>query len=78
MSFLVRKELVTINSVNEIRNEMLLVRLKDREVINKIKISEGEIDNFLYNQEQSSENSRRIPTFPHYDKNSRSSQPGKN
>ena len=42
---------------NEIRNEMLLVRLKDREVINRIKISEGEIDNFLYNQEQSSENS---------------------
>ena len=41
----------------EIRNEMLLVRLKDREVINRIKISEGEIDNFLYNQEQSSENS---------------------
>ena len=41
----------------EIRNEMLLVRLKDREVINRIKISEGEIDNFLYNQEQSSGNS---------------------
>ena len=41
----------------EIRNEMLLVRLKEREVINRIKISEGEIDNFLYNQEQSSENS---------------------
>jgi len=40
----------------EIRNEMLLVRLKDREVINKIKISEGEIDNFLYNQQQSSGN----------------------
>jgi len=38
----------------EIRNEMLLVRLKDREVINKIKISEGEVDNFLYNQQQSS------------------------
>jgi len=40
----------------EIRNEMLLVRLKDREVINRIKITEGEIDNFLYNQEQSAEN----------------------
>ena len=41
----------------EIRNEMLLVRLKDRQVISRIKISEGEIDNFLYNQEQSAENS---------------------
>jgi len=41
----------------EIRNEMLLVRLKDRQVINKIKISNSEIDNFLYNQEQSAENS---------------------
>jgi len=40
----------------EIRNEMLLVRLKEREVINKIIISEGEIDNFLYNQEHSSGN----------------------
>ena len=40
----------------EIRNEMLLVRLKDRQVINKIKISDSDIDNFLYNQEQSSEN----------------------
>ena len=40
----------------EIRNEMLLVRLKDREVINKIKITEGEIDNFLQNQQQSSGN----------------------
>jgi peptidyl-prolyl cis-trans isomerase SurA len=41
----------------EIRNEMLLVRLKDRQVINKIKISNSEIDNYLYNQEQSVENS---------------------
>ena len=41
----------------EIRNEMLLVRLKDRQVINKIKISDSDIDNFLYNQEQSAENS---------------------
>jgi peptidyl-prolyl cis-trans isomerase SurA len=40
----------------EIRNEMLLVRLKDREVINRIKISEGEIDNFLHNQTHSSGN----------------------
>ena len=41
----------------EIRNEMLLVRLKDRQVISKIKISDSDIDNFLYNQEQSAENS---------------------
>ena len=41
----------------EIRNEMLLVRLKDRQVINKIKISESDVDNFLYNQKQSAENS---------------------
>jgi len=40
----------------EIRNEMLLVRLKEREVIKRIKISEGEVDNFLYNQEHSSGN----------------------
>lgn len=38
----------------EIRKEMLLVRLKDREVIKKIKISEGEVDNFLHTQENSS------------------------
>jgi len=38
----------------EIRKEMLLVRLKDREVIKKIKVSEGEVDNFLYTQENSS------------------------
>ena len=31
----------------EIRNEMLLVRLKDREVIKRIKVSEGEVDNFF-------------------------------
>jgi len=40
----------------EIRNEMILVRLKDREVIKRIKVSEGEVDNFLYNQEHSSGN----------------------
>jgi peptidyl-prolyl cis-trans isomerase SurA len=39
---------------DEIRKEMLLVRLKDREVIKKIKISEGEVDNFLHTQENSS------------------------
>ena len=38
----------------EIQKEMLLVRLKDREVIKKIKISEGEVDNFLHTQENSS------------------------
>ena len=40
----------------EIKNEMLLVRLKDREVIKRIKVSEGEIDNFLHNQAHSSGN----------------------
>jgi peptidyl-prolyl cis-trans isomerase SurA len=39
---------------DEIQKEMLLVRLKDREVIKKIKISEGEVDNFLHTQENSS------------------------
>ena len=39
---------------DEIRNEMLLVRLKNREVIKKIKVSEGEVDNFLHTQENSS------------------------
>jgi len=33
---------------------MLLVRLKDREVIKNIKISEGEVDNFLHTQKNSS------------------------
>jgi len=40
----------------EIRKEMILVRLKDREVIKKIKVSEGEVVNFLYNQAHSSGN----------------------
>jgi peptidyl-prolyl cis-trans isomerase SurA len=39
----------------EIRKEMLLIRLKDREVITKITVSEGEIDNFLHTQEHSSD-----------------------
>ena len=38
----------------EIRKEMLLLRLKEREVISKIKVSEGEVDNFLYTQANSS------------------------
>lgn len=39
----------------EIRKEMLLIRLKEREVIKKIKVSEGEIDNFLHTKENSSD-----------------------
>jgi len=34
----------------EIRNEMTIVRLREREVDSKLVISEGEIDNFLANQ----------------------------
>ena len=39
----------------EIRKEMLLIRLKEREVVKKIKVSEGEIDNFLHTKEHSSD-----------------------
>ena len=39
----------------EIRKEMLLIRLKEREVIKKIKVSEGEIDNFLHTKEHSAD-----------------------
>lgn len=41
----------------EIRKEMLLLRLKEREVIQKIKVSEGEVDNFLYTQANLSDSS---------------------
>lgn len=41
----------------EIRKEMLLLRLKEREVIKKIKVSEGEVDNFLYTQANLSDSS---------------------
>jgi peptidyl-prolyl cis-trans isomerase SurA len=34
----------------EIRNEMIAVRLREREVDSKLVISEGEIDNYLANQ----------------------------
>jgi peptidyl-prolyl cis-trans isomerase SurA len=34
----------------EIRNEIILTRLREREVDNKIVVSDGEIDNFLSNQ----------------------------
>tara|TARA_Y100001936_G_scaffold254008_1_gene323450 strand:+ start:10240 stop:11562 length:1323 start_codon:yes stop_codon:yes gene_type:complete len=39
----------------EIRNEMLLVRLKEREVSKRIKVTEREIDDFLTNEKNSSE-----------------------
>lgn len=38
---------------DEIRNELILMRLKEREVDNRITVSEGEVDNFLHGQETS-------------------------
>lgn len=37
----------------EIQNELLISRLKDREVSNRVNVTEGEIDNFLRTQETS-------------------------
>ena len=39
---------------DEIRNEVLMARLKEREVNSRINVTEGEIDNFLRTQETSS------------------------
>lgn len=41
---------------DEIRDEIILVRLKEREVSNRVSVSEGEVDNFLETQEISSGN----------------------
>lgn len=38
----------------EIRNEILMVRLKEREIKSRVNVTEGEIDNFLRTQETSS------------------------
>ena len=38
---------------NEIRDEIILVRLKEREVTNRVSVTEGEVDNFLHTQESS-------------------------
>ena len=38
---------------DEIRDEIILVRLKEREVNNRVNVSEGEVDNFLHGQEAS-------------------------
>ena len=38
---------------DEIRDEMILVRLKEREVTNRVSVTEGEVDNFLHTQESS-------------------------
>lgn len=38
---------------DEIRDEIILVRLKEREVNNRISVTEGEVDNFLHTQENS-------------------------
>ncbi|MDN5753747.1 MAG: peptidylprolyl isomerase, partial [Nitrosospira sp.] len=40
---------------DEIRDEIILVRLKEREVSNRINVTEGEVDNFLQAKENSSE-----------------------
>ncbi len=40
---------------DEIRDEIILVRLKEREVNNRINVTEGEVDNFLHAQETSSD-----------------------
>jgi peptidyl-prolyl cis-trans isomerase SurA len=42
---------------NEIRDEIILVRLKEREVNNRISVTEGEVDNFLHTQENSADSS---------------------
>ena len=39
---------------DEIRDEIILVRLKEREVTNRVSVTEGEVDNFLHTQESSS------------------------
>src|SRR4051794_17031075 len=39
---------------DEIRDEIILVRLKEREVNNRVNVTEGEVDNFLHSQEGSS------------------------
>ncbi|HKW38196.1 MAG TPA: peptidylprolyl isomerase [Burkholderiales bacterium] len=39
----------------ELRNEILLSRLRDREVTSKLTVSEGEIDNFLEDQKEKKE-----------------------
>ncbi|PTR15725.1 MULTISPECIES: peptidylprolyl isomerase [unclassified Nitrosospira] len=38
---------------DEIRDEIILVRLKEREVTNRVSVTEGEVDNFLHTQESS-------------------------
>lgn len=39
----------------EIRDEMIMTRLKDREVKNQVNVTEGEVDNYLQTQEASSD-----------------------
>lgn len=38
----------------EIRDEMIMTRLKEREVKNQVNVTEGEVDNYLHTQETSS------------------------
>jgi peptidyl-prolyl cis-trans isomerase SurA len=39
----------------ELRNEILLTRLRDREVVSKLTVSEGEIDNLIFEQSERKE-----------------------
>ena len=50
---------------NEIRDEIILVRLKEREVTNRVSVTEGEVDNFLHTQDRLPRRMRNIalPTF---------------
>ncbi|MBL0010828.1 MAG: peptidylprolyl isomerase [Nitrosomonas sp.] len=40
---------------DEIREEMIMARLKEREIKNQVNVTEGEVDNFLHTQETSAE-----------------------
>lgn len=40
---------------DEIREEMIMARMKEREIKNQVNVTEGEVDNFLHTQETSAE-----------------------
>ncbi|MDQ3186670.1 MAG: peptidylprolyl isomerase [Pseudomonadota bacterium] len=50
---------------DEIRDEIILVRLKEREVNNRINVTEGEVDSFLHAQENSSDSSQHEYRLAH-------------
>lgn len=43
---------------NEIRDEIVIARLKEREVDNRVTVTEGEVDNFLHAQETSAKSTK--------------------